>query len=219
MGRRPADRVRVLAAAVRIKGALRGGVAAGLRLVFREPPARLRRPQFRLVMREEAAARAVGALIAVDADARLVPACVDSRSVTSTRRTRDPCCRCCSKGSALASPDRGWVWVSEKAAKSAGSDASGSASSSSAAGAGASGVRGSAARGSSPDGSSCFDSYAGSGCSGVSAGADPSVLAAGSFHIRGSRTANLPSSALDPHCSLDTARDAALFWERSAEFT
>ena len=209
MGRRPADRVRVLAAAVRIKGALRGGVAAGLRLVLGQPPARLRRPQFGLVVREEAAARAVGALIAVDADARLVPACVDSRSVTSTRRTRDPCCRCCSKGSALASPDRGWVWVSEKAAKSAGRDASGS--SSSAAGAGASGVRGSAARGSSPDGSSCFDSYAGSGCSGVSAGADPSVLAAGSFHIRGSRTANLPSSALDPHCSLDTARDAALF--------
>ena len=43
-GRRPADRVRVLAAAVRVKGALRGGVAAGLRLVFREPPPRLRRP-------------------------------------------------------------------------------------------------------------------------------------------------------------------------------
>jgi hypothetical protein len=72
MGRRPADRVRVLAAAVRIKGALRGGVAAGLRLVLGQPPARLRRPQFRLVVREEAAARAVGALVAVDAHARLV---------------------------------------------------------------------------------------------------------------------------------------------------
>jgi hypothetical protein len=63
-----------------MKGALRGGVAAGLRLVFREPPARLRRPQFRLAVREEAAARAVGALVAVDADARLVPACVASHS-------------------------------------------------------------------------------------------------------------------------------------------
>ena len=83
-----------------------------------------------------------------------------------------------------------------------------------AAAAGASGVRGSAQADPSSDGSSCFDSYAGSGCSGVSAGADPSVLAAGSFHIRGSRSANLPSSALDPHCSLDTARDAALFWEQ-----
>ena len=48
----------------------------------------------------------------------------------------------------------------------------------------------SAARVQPTDGSSCFDSYAGSGGSGVSAGADPSVLAAGSFHIRGSRIAN-----------------------------
>ena len=188
-GRRPADRVRVLAAAVRVKGALRGGVAAGLRLVLGQPPPRLRRPQLGRVVREEAAARAVGALVAVDADARLVPACVDSRPVSSPRRTRDPCCRCCSKGSALASPDRGWVWVSEKAAKSAGRDAT--RSSSSAAGAGASGVRGSAARGSGR-GASDLDSCAGSGCSGVPAGAEPSVLAAGASHIRGSRSANLP---------------------------
>ena len=203
MGRRPADRVRVLAAAVRVKGALRGGVAAGLRLVFREPPARLRRPQFGLVVCEEAAARAVGALIAVDADARLVPACVDSRPVSSPRRTRDPCCRCCSKGSALASPDRGWVWVSEKAAKSAGRDAT--RSSSSAAGAGASSLRGSAARGSGR-GASDLDSCAGSGCSGVPAGAEPSVVAADASHIRGSRSANLPQLKGRPSCTRYVSR-------------
>ena len=80
MGRRPADRVRVLAAAVRVKGALRGGVAAGLRLVLGQPPPRLRRPQLGRVVREEAAARAVGAGVAVDAHARLVPAGVGSHS-------------------------------------------------------------------------------------------------------------------------------------------
>ena len=116
-----------------------------------------------------------------------------------------PRCLCCSKGSTLASLDFGWVWVSEKAAKSAGRDASGSSSSV----AGALDVRGSGG-GSSLDGSSCFDSYAGSGCSGVSAGADPTGLAARSFHMRGSRIANLPRSRVDAHCSRCAVRDAAL---------
>ena len=83
MGRRHADRVRVLAAAVGVEGALRDGVAAGLRLVLGQPPPRLRRPQLGRVVREEAAARAVGARVAVDADARLVPGCVDSHSISS----------------------------------------------------------------------------------------------------------------------------------------
>ena len=145
-------------------------------------------------MCEEAAARAVGALIAVDADARLVPACVASLSIKSPRRTRGPRCLCCSKGSTLASLDFGWVWVSEKAAKSFGSDASGSSSSAG----GAASLRGSAPRGSGR-GASALDSCAGSVGSGASAGAEPSVLAAGSSHIRGSRTANLPRSRVDPH--------------------
>ena len=81
MGRRPADRVRVLAAAVGVEGALRRGVAAGLRLVLGQPPPRLRRPQLGRVVREEAAARAVGAGVAVDAHARLVPAGVGSHSI------------------------------------------------------------------------------------------------------------------------------------------
>ena len=81
-GRRPADRVRVLAPTIRVEGALRGGVAAGLRLVLGQPPPRLRRPQLGRVVREEAAARAVGARVAINAHARLVPAGVGSHSVS-----------------------------------------------------------------------------------------------------------------------------------------
>ena len=125
--------------------------------------------------------------------------------MSSPRRTRDRCCLCCSKGSTFASPDFGWVWVSEKAAKSAGSDARGSSSSV----VGAASLRGSAPRGSGR-GASDLDSWTGSVGSGGSAGAEPSVLAAGSFHIRGPRTANLPRSRVDAHCSLCAVRDAAL---------
>ena len=94
--------------------------------------------------------------------------------------------------------------MSEKAAKSFGRDASGSSSSR-----GVSSLRGSAARGSGR-GASDLDSCAGSGCSGVSAGADPTGLAARSFHMRGSRIANLPRSRVDAHCSRCAVRDAAL---------
>ena len=208
MGRRPADRVRVLAAAVRIKGALRGGVAQGFVLYSGATSAPA------AAFRTRRARRSSG----------------PGRRGTYRRRCRCASCTCVRRltlgfvdatdagpslpllleGLRLASPDPR-VGLGEREGREVRRQGRDQVL---LVGRGRGCLRRSRVGGaavSSPDGSSCFDSYAGSGCSGVSAGADPSVLAAGSFHIRGSRTANLPSSALDPHSSLCTVRNAALF--------